>query len=61
MDTTQHRSAATAPHASARGVDDLLGYIGHVLGRLPRSSLCFITMRGRALGGFNQSLQHRSS
>lgn len=49
MDTTQHRSAATAPHASARGVDDLLGYIGHVLGRLPRSSLCFITMRGRAL------------
>lgn len=47
MDTTQH--TATAPHASARGVDDLLGYIGHVLGRLPRSSLCFITLRGKRM------------
>ncbi|XNZ01301.1 DUF4192 family protein [Micrococcus luteus] len=49
MDTTQHTATATAPHASARGVDDLLGYIGHVLGRLPRSSVCFITMQGRSL------------
>ena len=47
MDTTQH--TATVPHASARDVDDLLGYIGHVLGRLPRSSLCFITLRGKTM------------
>lgn len=49
MDTTPHSSTATVPHASARGVDDLLGYVGHVLGRLPRSSVFLITLRGKTL------------
>ncbi len=49
MDITQHSSTGTVPHASARGVDDLLGYVGHVLGRLPRSSVCLITLTGTTL------------
>ena len=49
MDTAQHASTSTVPHVSARGVDDLLGYVGHVLGRLPRSSVCLITLQGRTL------------
>lgn len=47
MDTRHHRLTAPEPlRASARGVDDLLGYAGHVLGRLPGSSLFLITLCG---------------
>lgn len=49
MDTTQHTSTSTVPRVSACGVDDLLGYVGHVLGRLPRSSICLITLQGKTL------------
>ncbi|MCK6094950.1 DUF4192 domain-containing protein [Micrococcus sp. EYE_162] len=34
---------------SARGVDDLLGYVGHALGTLPRQSLVLVTLEHRLL------------
>ena len=38
-----------APTLTARGPDDLLGYVGHALGTLPAAGLVLVTLRGRLL------------